>query len=69
MRRFFLQCAQRLLFARPIAMLLLISVTPARAQTNNYEFNDSHFHLTNKVQKADSWFDPVCFGTESPFSR
>ncbi|HEX7698153.1 MAG TPA: hypothetical protein VF394_12180 [Candidatus Acidoferrum sp.] len=30
MRRFSLQCAQRLLFIGPIAVLLLISVTPAR---------------------------------------
>ncbi len=50
MKRFFFQCAQRLLFVGPIAVLLLISVTPGRAQTNNYEFNDSHFHLTNNVQ-------------------
>jgi hypothetical protein len=33
-------------------MLLLMSVTPARAQTINFEFNDSHFHLTNNVQEG-----------------
>jgi hypothetical protein len=36
-----MQCAQRLLFAGPIAVLFLTSVTRARAQTNDYEFNDS----------------------------
>ena len=39
MRRFPLQRAQRLLFVGPIAVLLLISVKPARTQTNNYDFN------------------------------
>jgi hypothetical protein len=54
MRRFSSQCAQWLVFARSIAVLLLTSVTAARAQTNNYEFNDSHFHLTNNVQEGPS---------------
>jgi amidohydrolase family protein len=52
MRRFSLQCAQRLLLVGPIAVFSLISVTSVRAQTNNYEFNDSHFHLTNNVQEG-----------------
>jgi Amidohydrolase len=52
MRKFSLQCARRLLFVGLIAALLLISVTPARTQTNSYEFNDSHFHLTNNVQEG-----------------
>jgi amidohydrolase family protein len=52
MKRLSLQCAPRFLFVGPIAVLLLISVTPARSQTNNYEFNDSHFHLTNNVQEG-----------------
>ena len=43
---------QRLLLVGPIAVLLLIGVTPAHAQTNDYEFNDSHFHLTNNVQEG-----------------
>jgi len=54
MRRLSLQCARQLLFAGSSAMLLLISAAPARAQTNNYEFNDSHFHLTNNVQEGPS---------------
>jgi hypothetical protein len=52
MRRSFLQFAQRLLFVWSFAVLLLITVTPARAQTKNYEFNDSHFHLTNNIQEG-----------------
>jgi hypothetical protein len=35
-----------------IAALLLISITPANAQTNNHEFNDSYFHMTNNVQRV-----------------
>ena len=31
--------------------------SPARAQTNNYEFNDSHFHLTNNVQEGPTIHD------------
>jgi hypothetical protein len=52
MKRFSLRCAQRLLFVGTIAALLLINITPVGAQTNNYEFNDSHFHLTNNVQEG-----------------
>jgi hypothetical protein len=54
MRGFLAECAQRLVFVGLIAVLLLISFTPARAQTNNYEFNDSHFHLTNNIQEGPS---------------
>jgi hypothetical protein len=54
MRKFFMRCARRLLFFGPIAVLLLIGVTPAHAQTNDFEFNDSHFHLTNNVQEGPS---------------
>ena len=54
MKRFSTQCMQWLLFFGPIAVLLLLSVAPARSQTSNYEFNDSHFHLTNNVQEGPS---------------
>jgi hypothetical protein len=57
MRKFFLQCKQWLRFAGPIAMLLLVSVRSARTQTSNFEFNDSHFHLTNNVQEGPSIHD------------
>jgi hypothetical protein len=54
MKRFSTQCMQWLLFFGLIAVLLLLSVAPARSQTSNYEFNDSHFHLTNNVQEGPS---------------
>jgi Amidohydrolase len=52
MRGFSTECGQRFVLVGLIAVLLLIGVTPARAQTNNYEFNDSHFHLTNNIQEG-----------------
>ncbi len=54
MRGFSTACTQRLVLVGLIVVLLLIGVTPARAQTNNYEFNDSHFHLTNNIQEGPS---------------
>ena len=41
-----------LLFVRSICVLLLISTSPARSETGNYEFNDAHFHLTNNIQEG-----------------
>ena len=35
-----------------IAVLLLIGTAPAHAQSNEFEFNDAHFHLTNNVQEG-----------------
>jgi Amidohydrolase len=43
-----------LLIAGVMAALLLSRVPPASAQTENYEFNDSHFHLTNNIQEGPS---------------
>ena len=57
MRRFSLQYAQRILLVGLIAVFLLISATPARSQTHIYEFNDSHFHLTNNVQEGPNIHD------------
>jgi len=39
------------LIVAPIALLFLVGL-PACSQTNNYEFNDSHFHLTNNIQEG-----------------
>jgi hypothetical protein len=36
-----------------ILLLVLLITTPSGSQ-NNYEFNDSHFHLTNNVQEGPS---------------
>jgi hypothetical protein len=49
-----MQFMRRLLLVGPIAVLLLIGSAPAHAQTNDFEFNDSHFHLTNNVQEGPS---------------
>src|SRR6476661_7088787 len=57
MKWFSTQRTQLLLLFGPIAVLLPMSVSPAHAQTNNYEFNDSHFHLTNNVQEGPSIHD------------
>ena len=47
-----MQFTRRLLIVGPIAVLLLIGAAPAHAQNNEFEFNDSHFHLTNNVQEG-----------------
>ena len=52
MNTYFAEGEQRLLLIGLIAVLLLISATQSHAQNNNYEFNDSHFHLTNNVQEG-----------------
>jgi hypothetical protein len=52
-----LQCAQRLLIVGLMAVFLFFSATPAHSQTNNYEFNDSHFHLTNNIQEGPGIHD------------
>jgi len=52
MKKIFLQRAQRSLIGGLMMVMLLTSVTTARSQTNNYEFNDSHFHLTNNIQEG-----------------
>ena len=58
MRRLSLQRAHRLLFVGLIIIVLLtMSITPARSQTSSYEFNDSHFHLTNNVQQGPDIHD------------
>ena len=49
MKRALMLCACRLQFFGPIAVLLLIGAAPAHAQSNEFEFNDAHFHLTNST--------------------
>jgi len=46
--------ARLLLNAGTLATLLFSYVPSASAQTENYEFNDSHFHLTNNIQEGPS---------------
>jgi len=57
MKKIFLQRAQRSLIGGLTMVMLLTSVTTARSQTNNYEFNDSHFHLTNNIQEGPDIHD------------
>src|SRR5499426_3906563 len=52
MKGFASRCVKRLLLAGPIAALFLISAAPGWSQSSNYEFNDSHFHLTNNIQEG-----------------
>jgi hypothetical protein len=49
MNRFSMKHSQRLQTVWPIVLLLFI--TPANAQSIDYEFKDSHFHPTNTVQE------------------
>jgi len=43
---------KRACFCAVIAIVLTFGFVLAPAQTNNYEFNDSHFHLTNYIQEG-----------------
>lgn len=54
MKRFPLRSARWFSLVGLLAGFLLSAVTPMRAQTGNYEFNDSHFHLTNNIQEGPS---------------
>src|SRR4030095_10178201 len=44
--------AGRLLLVGPIAALFLFNAALGWSQSINYEFNDSHFHLTNNIQEG-----------------
>ena len=39
-------------YIRTIVLFLLLAHTVARAQSNGYEFDDSHLHLTNYIQEG-----------------
>ena len=43
---------RRLLLVGPIAALFLFNAALGYSQSSNYEFNDSHFHLTNNIQEG-----------------
>ena len=49
--------ARRLLTVSPLLILLLSCASLASAQNEKYEFNDSHFHLTNNIQEGPSIHD------------
>jgi hypothetical protein len=46
------KCVRCSLLAALIAVLFLISAASGWSQSSNYEFNDSHFHLTNNIQQG-----------------
>jgi Amidohydrolase len=46
--------ARTLSVAVSVAAILFCSATPLGAQSGTYEFNDSHFHLTNNIQEGPS---------------
>jgi len=52
MKGFASRCVKRLLLAGPIAALFLFNAVSSWSQSSNYEFNDSHFHLTNNIQEG-----------------
>jgi len=54
MKTAFMKYARLLLNAGTLATLLFSHVPSASAQTETYEFNDSHFHLTNNIQEGPS---------------
>ena len=45
---------RRLWIAVSAAVILFCCATPSHAQNGTYEFNDSHFHLTNNIQEGPS---------------
>jgi hypothetical protein len=57
MRASFSPCAGRLLAFAALAGLFLGNPALVHPQTINYEFNDSHFHLTNNVQEGPTIHD------------
>jgi predicted TIM-barrel fold metal-dependent hydrolase len=52
MKGFASRCVKRLLLTGPIAALFLFNAASSWSQSSNYEFNDSHFHLTNNIQEG-----------------
>jgi hypothetical protein len=52
MKGFASRCVRRSLLVGPIAALFLFNAASSWSQSSNYEFNDSHFHLTNNIQEG-----------------
>ena len=40
-----------------LGAFFLVTIGPAQSQTSQYEFNDSHFHLTNNIQEGPDIHD------------
>ena len=52
-----MHCPRGLQFFGAVALFLLVGTGQAQAQTANFEFNDSHLHLTNNVQEGPAISD------------
>lgn len=50
-------CLPRCHCSAPITVILLFSTTLATGQTSSYDFDDSHFHLTNYIQEGTNIHD------------
>jgi predicted TIM-barrel fold metal-dependent hydrolase len=48
---------QGMMIVGPMAVFFLFCTATARSQADDYDFNDSHFHLTNNVQAGPSVSD------------
>jgi predicted TIM-barrel fold metal-dependent hydrolase len=48
---------QGMMIVGPMAVFFLFCAATARSQADDYDFNDSHFHLTNNVQAGPSMSD------------
>jgi predicted TIM-barrel fold metal-dependent hydrolase len=57
MKKISFRCVRWLFLIGALAGSLIAAVTPLRAQSSAYEFNDSHFHLTNNIQEGPSIHD------------
>lgn len=54
MKKFSLRSAHWFTIVGLLAGSLFSGATPTPAQTENYDYNDSHFHLTNNIQEGPS---------------
>jgi hypothetical protein len=50
--KFVFKRALRFLFVAWLVGFSLLAAVPVCSQTPDYEFNDSHFHLTNNIQEG-----------------
>ena len=57
MNRFASRCMRRSVLVGLIAALFLFNTALGLSQSSNYEFNDSHFHLTNNIQEGPGIHD------------
>jgi hypothetical protein len=54
MKMLFLHRSQGLTIVGRMAVFFLFFAAAVRSQTHDYDFNDSHCHLTNNIQEGPS---------------